>query len=120
MRPTIYLLARSDLDILRQVDETLAAKRYALDREEYARSTGFGIDHYSVDMFLYNRCFVIANGNAFYERVLKQLSLMDKQMDFKSLFTQLKRWCGSRGLNFYTTQLRNLQQRSRVERHPMA
>jgi hypothetical protein len=71
MRPAIDALAQLDLNALHEFDEILAAKLYALDREEYARPTGFGIEYFSVDMFLYNRCCAVGNGKAFYERVLK-------------------------------------------------
>jgi hypothetical protein len=85
MRPAIDLLAKLPLECLQQFDEILAGKLYTLDAEPYAKPTGFGINHFSVDMFLYNRCCVVGNGKAFYERVLKNPSLMIKELDFESL-----------------------------------
>jgi hypothetical protein len=104
MRPAIDLLARSSVEILGQFDEILAAKLYALDREEYARPTGFGIEYFSVDMFLYNRCCVVGNGKEFYERVLKNPSLMNKHMDFESLLYLTERAARKQGIeDFFTS-----------------
>jgi hypothetical protein len=107
MQPAIDALAKFPLESLHQFDETLAAKLYALDREEYAHPTGFGIEYFSVDMFLYNRCSVVGNGKSFYERVLKNPSMMHKHMDFESLLNLTNHAARQQGIeDFFTaTQL---------------
>lgn len=85
MQPAINYLAHLRLQELNAFDEILAAKLYALDAKQYAKYTGFGKEHYSVDSFLYNRCCVVANGQAFYEQVLNDPTLMCKELDFQSI-----------------------------------
>ncbi len=85
MQPAIDHFSHLGLEALDSFAEILAAKLFALDSQRYAQSTGFGTDHYSVDMFLYNRCFVVAQGKAFYERVSNEPTLMSFDFDFESL-----------------------------------
>ena len=85
MQPAIDALGKLNRETLQEFDEILAAKLYTLDTRQFAKSTGFGDKHYSVDMFLYNRCYVVANGKSIYGHVLKTPSVMDKNMDFESL-----------------------------------
>jgi hypothetical protein len=85
MRPAIEALAKLDPEALHEFDEILAAKLYALDTQAHARPTGFGVDHSSVDSFLYNRCGVVINGRDHYERALHNPSLMVKDLYFDSV-----------------------------------
>lgn len=69
-------------------DRILAQKLFALDGEKYATPLGWNDasgHHFSVDSFLYARCCVVANGNRFYEKVLKNPSLMPQDCTFESL-----------------------------------
>jgi hypothetical protein len=52
---------------------------YALDGRRYAEQAGESSD--SDDGFLYARCFVVAQGEAHYRRVLADPSLMPKSID---------------------------------------
>ena len=75
-----------------EFQDILSAKLYVLDTRKYAENTGEnawkGIDSdFSVDEFLYARCCCVANGKAFYEKVLQQPDLMPKDLTFESLLT---------------------------------
>jgi hypothetical protein len=85
MQPAIAALSKLDLDSLREFDEILAAKLYALDAQQYADPTGFGSEHFSVDAFLYNRCAVVANGREFYDHVLNNPAYMPKESEFETI-----------------------------------
>ena len=85
--PALEALGRfSEADIF-QFDQILAEKLHALDGEAFAEQLGWGTDgrHFSVDGFLYARCCAVANGKAFYEKVLNKPSLMPKELTFEPL-----------------------------------
>lgn len=57
---------------IQQFQDLLAEKLWHLDTAAHARAS-LGNDaskHLSVDYFLYDRCYVVARGQAFYEKVL--------------------------------------------------
>jgi Protein of unknown function (DUF4240) len=69
-------------------DECLAQKLHALDTELLARQTGWAADNptsFSVDGFLYARCAVVANGKAFYTKVVKNPALMPPDSSFEAI-----------------------------------
>jgi hypothetical protein len=85
MQPAIDTLAKLTEADLNQFDEILTKKLYDLDTQAHATSTGFGVDHFSVDSFLYERCCVVVNGRAYYERVLNNPTLMPKELWFDAV-----------------------------------
>ena len=85
--PALEALSQfSEADIF-QFDQILAEKLHALDGEVFAESLGWGKNgqHFSVDGFLYARCCAVANGKVFYEKVLKNPTLMPKEHSFEPL-----------------------------------
>jgi hypothetical protein len=77
---------------IRQFSEILAAKLYALDGKKSAMELdpedAYSDDpeaYFSVDVFLYARCCVVANGREFYEQVLHDPASMPKGYTFESL-----------------------------------
>ena len=86
--PVVETLSRSTEQDIYRFDQILAEKLHALDGEAYARTLGWsGSDgnHFSVDGFLYARCCAVANGSAFYQKVLENPSAMPKQYTFEPL-----------------------------------
>lgn len=93
LAPAVKALStHSELDI-RQFSEILARKLYELDGERFAKElspenawneTG-EVGHFSVDVFLYARCCVVANGREFFEEVLNDPTKMPKGYDFEAL-----------------------------------
>ena len=69
----------------------LADKLFSLDGKMYAENmrdnTYFPNQYFSSDIFLYARCCVIANGQKAYENVLKNPTLMPKDLTFESLLS---------------------------------
>ncbi len=85
----------SEADIFR-FDQILAEKLNALDGEQYALPLGWGKESgqiFSVDSFLYARCCAVANGKAFYEKVVKKPALMPQSYTFEPiLYIAEKAW----------------------------
>jgi Protein of unknown function (DUF4240) len=79
--------------------DILNEKLYALDGRRFAEQLGSNkyvadnSKHFSVDSFLYARCCVVANGQTFYETVLKNPAKMPKEYTFESLlYLPQKAW----------------------------
>jgi hypothetical protein len=90
IKPVVDALAEMDGTEIRAFQEILAKKLFALDGRAWAREAGSMIwwgepDRLSQDSFLYARCAVVANGQAFYDAVLANPSKMPNNMEFESL-----------------------------------
>jgi hypothetical protein len=87
----VTALAESPVHHIYLFSDMLAAKLFSLDGRVFAENIGEDAytpnTYFSVDNFLYARCCVIANGRAFYESVLKNPSLMPKDLTFESLLS---------------------------------
>ncbi len=88
LAPAVERLAQCSERDIRQFSEILARKLYDLDGERFAKELApedAWPEHFSVDVFLYARCLVVANGKTFYEQVLNDPSMMPKGYDFEAL-----------------------------------
>ncbi len=89
LKPAIVRLAGLPVGFIYQFADLLAEKLYALDTRRHAEQMGESAykneEHFSVDEFLYTRCAVVANGQAYYETVLYDPMQMPKDLDFESL-----------------------------------
>jgi hypothetical protein len=88
--PLITALARRPVNDILGFEERLADYLFQLDGEKHAREIGehsFGgpEKHFSADLFLYARCYVVSRGRAFYERVRRDPSFMPKDSEFEDL-----------------------------------
>lgn len=86
--PAVEALSRFPEQDIFRFDQILAEKLFALDGEAFAKYLGWsstGKQHFSVDGFLYARCCAVANGRAFFEKVLKDPSNMPKELTFEPL-----------------------------------
>lgn len=90
LAPAIKALASKSKSEICCFAERFAFLLYQLDTK--AHTSNIGVDAYdpvsdyvSADGFLYARCVVIANGQAFYEAALKDPTKMPKDMEFESL-----------------------------------
>lgn len=101
MQPAIDYLSKLSLEELKRFDEILTNRLYMLDSYQYAQSTGFGTEHFSVDMFLYNRCFVVARGKTFFERVFNEPTLMSFDFDFEDLLYLVSEAAIQQGIDNY-------------------
>jgi Protein of unknown function (DUF4240) len=75
VRPLVRALAKLAEGEIFGFDDLLAEKLHALDTEAHARHMGEnsykGLDEFfSVDLFLYTRCAVVANGKDVFEQIL--------------------------------------------------
>ncbi len=90
LKPSVDALAEMPIDHIYQFEEILAEKLYNLDGEPYARNMGEysykGEDkHFSVDLFLYARCYVVAKGKDYYEKVLADPEKMPRDLEFEAI-----------------------------------
>jgi predicted DNA-binding WGR domain protein len=85
-RAVAALAEMSEADI-RRFEDLLAEKLYALDTEGHARGAGLDLGSLSVDLFLYVRCVVIANGRELYEHVLANPDEMPEDLDFEPILS---------------------------------
>jgi len=89
LEPAIkYLSSLKSIHIAR-FQETLAYKLYMLDTREHAKNLGAhsyreGL-YFSVDWFLYVRCYVVARGQAFYNEVLNNPKKMPEDSEFEEM-----------------------------------
>ncbi len=90
--PAALALSQYSEQDIRQFSEMLARKLYNLDGERFAKEMApeeayseAEDAYFSVDIFLYARCCVIANGREYYEQVLQDPSQMIKGYTFESL-----------------------------------
>ncbi len=90
--PAVKALSQMTNDSLLNFVKILTEKLFLLDTEAHAREIGqcAYIDeenHFSVDLFLYARCCVVANGKEFFEAVLNDPKEFPKDMDFEALLS---------------------------------
>jgi hypothetical protein len=90
VRPVVQALTKLPEEGIREFDEILAEKLFALDTAEHAQHIGehgWPQSELSADRFLYSRCVVVANGKVVYERILADPSEMPKDMEFEALLS---------------------------------
>lgn len=84
-----YLSTRADSEIF-QFEELLTQYLHGLDTQAHAKEIGeyayVNEDvHFSVDLFLYARCVVVANGKELFDRVLKNPAQFPKDIEFEAI-----------------------------------
>jgi hypothetical protein len=79
VEPLMTALSKLPLLEIASFEEHLAQRLHALDGRRYADEAGQSSS--SDDAFLYARCFVVAQGEAHYRRVLADPLLMPKSSD---------------------------------------
>ncbi|SFV36831.1 DUF4240 domain-containing protein [Hyphomicrobium facile] len=76
--PLALALSSHSKEDLEAFEERMAQVLYALDGRRFAEAAGM---NGSSDSFLYARAYVVANGKDYYERVLRDPSLMPKSVE---------------------------------------
>ncbi len=89
VQPVVNELATMSVEEVRQFDDILASKLFALDTRAHATEIGEGSyvegEHFSVNMFLYARCVVVANGQEVFDAVVADPKSFPKDLEFESL-----------------------------------
>lgn len=89
LAPAVQALKQYSVADIKRFHDILAEKLYALDKQAFAEQIGEyrygGARHFSVDVFLYARACVVANGKEFYGRVLSDPTKMPKEYTFEAL-----------------------------------
>lgn len=97
LAPAVEALSRFDESAIHRFHDILNEKLHALDGRRFAEQLGSNRyapgKRFSVDGFLYARCCVVANGQAFYESVLADPARMPKEFTFETLlYLPAKAW----------------------------
>ena len=91
IQPAINKLCALPIAHIYGFEDILALKLYELDQKKFAKNTGENAyqkgKYFSVDVFLYARACVVANGQEAYEEVVKNPTLMPKGMTFEPLLS---------------------------------
>lgn len=87
MEPAVAALAALSLASIHQFADILAEKLWRLDTEAHALASlgGNAEERLSEDLFLYDRCFVVASGQAFFEKVLRDPAAFSVSKSFSPL-----------------------------------
>jgi hypothetical protein len=89
IEPAVDFLSQCSIQNIKAFQDILSEKLYRLDGEKYARHIGeyaYGkVRHFSVDLFLYARSCVVANGREFYYHVLDHPEDMPKDLTFEAI-----------------------------------
>lgn len=89
LQPAVTALQDCSVADIFRFQDILAEQLFALDGQAFAEQIGTrsfgGAQHFSVDTFLYARACVVANGQAFFHKVLENPSLMPKDFTFEPL-----------------------------------
>lgn len=90
LEPAVQRLSELPVPAIIAFEDWLSEKLYQLDAQPYAENAGEnayrGPDQpFSADEFLYARCYVLARGVSFYNRVLHQPDTMPPDRTFESL-----------------------------------
>lgn len=113
VEPLIAFLADRPISHIYRFSDMLAEKLWRLDT--YAHAKVFLDDpeeegYLSVDDFLYTRCAVVANGKAYYEKILKNPQLTPPDLTFEPLlYIALKAYKRKTGKNFTTVAAYNYE-----------
>lgn len=89
VEPVVAHLAELPVALIYQFLDKLSEKLYLIDTRAHAENSGDNAyrpdARFSVDLFLYDRCCVVANGRQFFEDVIADPTLMPKDMSFEPL-----------------------------------
>lgn len=91
LAPAIKKLAAQPIRFIYQFQDILAQKLFLLDGKKYAQHIGSDAfqegKYFSVDQFLYARCCVVANGQAAFDAILANPTLMPKDLTFQPILS---------------------------------
>jgi hypothetical protein len=89
LAPAIEYLSQLAPALIFRFQDILAEKLFQLDKQIYAENIGEDSYHpekpFSADHFLYARACVVANGKAYFEKVLDDPTQMPKDLTFEPL-----------------------------------
>ena len=90
LEPSVSYLTELSVDAIKGFEDILSEKLYRLDGQVYAENIGESVYQgegiaFSVDTFLYARCYVVACGQNVYQQVLNSPENMPKDQTFEPL-----------------------------------
>ena len=91
-QPVIQYLSQQPIPVINTFEDILSEKLFLLDGQKYAEHSGENAyqgedEPFSVDEFLYARCYVVSQGEGFYNSVQKEPSSMPKNLSFEPLLS---------------------------------
>lgn len=92
-----HLAGLSDKDIFK-FEDILAELLYNLDNKEIALELYGTTDFFSADLFLYQRCVAVANGQGYYSSILYRGRKLNPDLEFEALlYLPKKAWSKKHG-----------------------
>ncbi|MBD5128680.1 MAG: DUF4240 domain-containing protein [Ruminococcaceae bacterium] len=85
MKPALDFLAKLDDEEIFAFEELMAELLFKLDTKEFAAKLYGEDDYMSDDMFLYQRCVALVNGQSYYNGILNGKIQPDPDLEFESL-----------------------------------
>lgn len=89
IEPLVRRLSEMPVPFIYQFQNKLAEKLYYLDTQAHAEQSGENAyspdEPFSVGIFLYQRCCVVANGRELYEEVVRHPKAMPQDLTFEAL-----------------------------------
>lgn len=84
LKPAADYLARLSDEEIFEFEDIMSKLLYDLDSEKIAHEL-YGGDNFSGDLFLYQRCVALINGEGYYAAVLSGITKLDTDGEFESL-----------------------------------
>lgn len=87
-----YLSEQTDADIF-AFEDIMAQYLYDIDSRKIAQGLYGDTAHISADMFLYQRCVAVVNGNGYYNSILYGGRKLDPDLEFEGiLYVPMEAW----------------------------
>lgn len=119
VQPAINALSAMPISAIYLFEDFLSEKLFHLDTRQHAEAylKQQDDDYFSVDDFLYVRCAVVAEGQAYYEEVEKNPSALDANIDFEHILSiAAKAYTIKTGREFEYSPLYNYETRSNTDK----
>ncbi len=91
LKYSVQALSEMEVSEIEKFEDIMSEKLFTLDTLEHAKEIGEEAyregKYFSNDWFLYCRCCVVANGNLFYKKVLKNAKSFPKDLEFEALLS---------------------------------
>ena len=89
IQPVVIELSQMSVNEIKEFDDILSSKLFALDTRDHAAEIGEGSftegEYFSVDLFLYARCAAVASGQTVYETAVSDPGAFPKNLEFESI-----------------------------------
>lgn len=101
LEPVIDRLSQLSDDEIFSFDDIMAKLLYAIDGQSWAKDIADDSGYFSDDMFLYNRCVAIVNGEEYYNDIKLKKQKLDGDLEFEAmLYVPGTAWAKKHGMDY--------------------